>query len=484
VVVDGSVRLTAGQLLDLGDRLAVWLDGQRVGHGDVVAFQLPNWWEAVVIACATFRLGATLCPLATNLPPTDLARILPRATARVFFCSGDGASAVGAEAGAISISVRSAPVGTPAFEDLISSPGSMPASQPRRDAGPALLLFTSGTSGNPKGVLHGDAGLLAKIDGLSQVHELSPSDVILAPYSLAHIGGMIYNLLMPLAIGPRAILMTRWDAGRALDLIAEQGVTFISAVPTNFHQVLAHPDFTPKQVDTVRLAALGGTRVVPEDVEFVGRSLSAVAKRSYGSTEVPTITTSRNLDPLATRANTDGAPIGCAQLLVVDDSGCALPASAEGELWVKGPEILLGYLDPADEQEAFTEDGWFKTGDFARVDENGYLTITGRAKDIIIRGGENIVPAEIERWLIKHPAVEEVAVVGMPDRVLGERACAFVATGDGDFGFETMIAWLRDQGLAPYKLPERLEIRDVLPMTSTGKVRKDVLRAEIALLCR
>jgi cyclohexanecarboxylate-CoA ligase len=222
---------------------------------------------------------------------------------------------------------------------------------------------------------------------------------------------------------------------------------------------------------------------VPEDVEFVGRSLSAVAKRSYGSTEVPTITTSRNQDPLATRANTDGAPIGCAQLLVVDDRGCALPALAEGELWVKGPEVLLGYLDSADEQEAFTDDGWFKTGDVARVDENGYLTITGRAKDIIIRGGENIVPAEIERWLIKHPAVEDVAVVGMPDRVLGERACAFVATGDGDFRFETMIAWLRDQGLAPYKLPERLEIRDVLPMTSTGKVRKDVLRAEIALLC-
>ena len=483
VVIDGPVQLTAGRLVDLGDRLAGSLRRHGVGEGDVLSLQLPNWWEAVVIGCAAFRLGATLCPLPPNLPLPDLAAILARAKVRAFFCTGDGGpSRVGRDAGAVSISTRSVLVDTPAFDDLVSSGGSLPLPRRRRDGAPALLLFTSGTAGRPKGVLHGQAGLLSKIDGLSRAHELTCEDVTLAPYSVAHIGGMIYNVLMPLGIGTKAVLMARWDGGDAVDLVAEHGVTFLSAVPTHFHQMLAHASFASEKVESVRLAALGGTRVAPEEVDRVGRSFSAIAKRSYGSTEVPTITTSLNSDPLATRAGTDGTAIGAAQLIIVDDNGSELPPSVEGELWVKGPEILLGYLDPADDEESFAGDGWFRTGDVGWIDDAGYLTISGRARDIIIRGGENIAPAEIERWLMRHPAVDEVAVVGMPDPVLGERACAFVATGDPRFCFEDMIAWLRTQGLAPQKLPERLEIRESLPMTSTGKVRKEVLRGEIARL--
>jgi cyclohexanecarboxylate-CoA ligase len=332
-------------------------------------------------------------------------------------------------------------------------------------------------------VLHGGPGLLAKIDDLSRAHELTREDVVLAPYAPFHIGGVVYNLLMPLGIGTRAVLMGRWDPGRALDALEGEGVTFVSAVPTQFHQLLSHERFQPARVERVRLAALGGTRVVPEDVELVERTFGAVAKRSYGSTEVPTVTTSRNNDPLLTRANTDGVPIGSAQLRVVDDRGRPLAASSTGELYVKGPSILLGYLDAAEDLDAFTVDGWFRTGDVASIDAEGYLTITGRVKDVIIRGGENIAPAEIERWLIKHPAVDEVAVVGMPDRVMGERACAFVATRDPDFSFEDMIAWLRHHAVGVRRLPERLEIRTSLPATPTGKIRKDLLRAEIARLC-
>jgi cyclohexanecarboxylate-CoA ligase len=484
VVLEGGVGLTARASVELGMSVAEGLRTLGVGPGDVVAFQLPNWWEAVVIGCASFRLGATLCPFPPNLQLVEVAGMLCRAKARAFFCLGDeDAAQACCQSGATPISVRSTLIGMPAFEDLMTSPVSLRASNPSREGSVAVLLFTSGTGGQPKGVLHGEAGLLAKVDNLSRAHGLTGEDVLLAPYSLGHIGGVIYNLLMPLGIGTSVVLMDRWDAGKALDLIAEEGVTFLSAVPTHFHQMLAHPNFTSKQVQTVRLAALGGTRVAPEDVAVVGESFGAVAKRSYGSTEVPTVTTSRNSDPLSTRANTDGAPIGQTQLLIVDEDGSALASSGEGELWVKGPEILLGYLDPEDEEDAFTDDGWFKTGDMGRLDDAGYLTITGRAKDIIIRGGENITPAEIERWLMLHPAVDEVAVVAMPDRLFGERACAFVATSDRGFSFDAMITWLRDQGLATHKLPERLEIRESLPMTATGKVRKDVLRREIARLC-
>jgi cyclohexanecarboxylate-CoA ligase len=484
VLVDETVRLTAGTLIDLGDTLAAGLADLGTGPGDVVAFQLPCWWEAAVVSCAAFRLGATLSPLPTNVSTDELAVLVDQARPRVLFAEGDrGGPDARHGVATMFVTVRSEAPGPVSFEDLISREGSAPAGRAGDAPGPALLLFTSGSTGRPKGVLHGGPGLLAKIDDLSRAHELTHEDVVLAPYAPFHIGGIVYNLLMPLGIGTRAVLMGRWDAGRALDALDDEGVTFVSAVPTQFHQLLAHGRFRPERVERVRLAALGGTRVVPEDVELVERTFEAVAKRSYGSTEVPTVTTSRNDDPLTTRANTDGRPIGSAQLLVVDDRGSPLPASSEGELYVKGPSILLGYLDPVDDLEAFTGDGWFKTGDVATIDADGRLTITGRVKDLIIRGGENIAPGEIERWLIKHPAVDEVAVVGMPDPVMGERACAFVATRDPDFSFERMITWLRDNAVPVRKLPERLETRRALPTTSTGKVRKDLLRAEIARLC-
>jgi cyclohexanecarboxylate-CoA ligase len=476
--VDETVRLAAGTVVDLGDRLAAALAGIGTRPGDVIAFQLPCWWETAVVSCAAFRLGATLAPLPTDISPEDLGILLDQARPSVVFSDRDSG-----EASTLFVSVRSVTSGLLRFEDLVSRPATAQVPPPAGMPAAALLLFTSGSTGRPKGVLHGGPGLLAKIDDLSRAHELTHEDVVLAPYAPFHIGGIVYNLLMPLGIGARAVLMGRWDPGRALDAMDDEGVTFVSAVPTQFHQLLAHGRFGPQRVERIRLAALGGTRVVPEDVELVERTFGAVAKRSYGSTEVPTVTTSRNRDPLATRAGTDGAPIGSAQLLVVDDHGSPLPASSEGELYVKGPSILLGYLDPADNLEAFTRDGWFKTGDLARIDAEGYLTITGRVKDLIIRGGDNIAPAEIERWLIKHPAVDEVAVVGMPDRVMGERACAFVATRDPDFTFERMVAWLRGHAVPVRKLPERLEIRASLPTTANGKVRKDLLRAEIARLC-
>ncbi len=484
ILVDEPVQLTSAQLLDLADALAVSLASLGVCAGDVIALQLPNWWETAVVCCAAFRLGATLAALPPHLPDEEEAALLRRGHPRVFFSSDVGRLRARSDLAGTCVAVRSASPGLPSFGSLIQGGHTAPPPGPSRERAPALLLFTSGSTGRPKGVLHGAAALLAKVDDLSAAHELTADDVVLAPYLLSHIGGMVYNLLMPLGIGTRVVLMSQWDPGQALHAVERHGVTFVSAVPTHLHQMMAHESFSPSRVSTIRLAALGGTRVTADEVEVVERTFDAIGKRSYGSTEVPTITTSRNTDPLAKRANTDGAPIGSAQLLIVDERGTPVPPSVEGELCVKGPSILLGYLDPSDGEGAFTEDGWFRTGDLGRVDPDGYLTITGRIKDIIIRGGENLAPAEVERWLIKHPAVEEVAVVGMPDRVLGERACAFIATADDGFTFDIMIAWLRMHGVAPRKLPERLELRRALPTTSTGKVRKDLLRAEIAMLCQ
>jgi cyclohexanecarboxylate-CoA ligase len=262
----------------------------------------------------------------------------------------------------------------------------------------------------------------------------------------------------------RTELMARWDPERALHLIETERISFMIGPPTFFVQLMGAPGFSPERVESLRLVSSGGAGVTPAFVMEATERLGARVKRSYGSTEAPTITSSTSRDSARRAAETDGRPVGA----------CELRLGPDGELLVRGPELFAGYADPA-ETKAAVRRGWFATGDLATIDEQGWLTIVGRKKDVIIRGGENIAASEVEDALVAHPRVREAVAVGYPDDQLGERVCAFVIS-DGPFELETCRAWFAEQGITRFKTPERIVRVDTLPVLAAGKVDRAALR--------
>jgi len=346
---------------------------------------------------------------------------------------------------------------------------------------PALLLYTSGTTSDPKGVVHSHETLLYEIDSLRDIHRITPHDRYLGGSPVTHIAGLNYGILMPMALGTCTAFLERWDPVRALELIERERVTFQTGAPT-FLQTLADAASSTKRRDlsSFRLFSTGGANIPTEPIRAAEAILGCVVKRAYGSTEVPTLTATAHDDPDEVRLGTDGRAIGPAEMRIVAPDGTDVAPGEEGEIWARSPEVFLGYRNPALDADSFTADGWFRTGDLGRVDAAGHLRVTGRLKDVIIRGGENISVKELEDLLAEHPAVADVAVVGMPDPVLGERACAFVAVRRGKrFDFDEMRAFLEQREIATQKIPERLEVRSRLPKTASGKVQKTALREEL-----
>jgi cyclohexanecarboxylate-CoA ligase len=284
---------------------------------------------------------------------------------------------------------------------------------------------------------------------------------------------------MPFALGTRTALLERWDAGRALELIASERATFQTGAPTFLQTLADHPDASKTDLSSFRLFSTGGASISTEMIRGAERKLGCTVKRAYGSTEVPTLTATAFEDPEELRLGTDGRTIDAAEMRIVSPDGLDVEAGAEGEIWARSPEVFCGYRNVSLNDGCFTDD-WFRTGDLGRVDADGYLRVTGRLKDIIIRGGENISVKEIEDLLAEHPAVADVAIVGMPDPVLGERACAFVAPRKGaSLSFDEMTSYLESREIARQKIPERLEVRAKLPKTTSGKVLKQALRVEL-----
>ncbi|MGA2303999.1 MAG: AMP-binding protein [Acidimicrobiales bacterium] len=484
-VIDGAVRLTFGQFDNVVSRLASGLGDLGIGLGDTIAFQLPSWWEAIAISHAAFRLGAVVAPIGPNLRAHELRYILDAATPKALFVPhlfrGVDWNEILRDLAfspAQIVGVRGS-IGSTTLESLISRESGFEESRSIRPVDPALLLFTSGSTSAPKGVLHGHNDLLAEARSLRATHDVGADDVMLMPYPVTHIGGFAYGVLLPFVSSMRVVLMDIWDAGDAVRLIEREQVTFLSAVPGVIDSIVAEPGFGPQVARSVRLIAMGGTRVTEESVLDAARAFDSVCKRGYGLTEMPTFT-STPADADARRwATSDGTPTGPSAIRIVDDEGRELPNGISGEILAQGPELFLGYLDPSLNEEAFTQDGWFRTGDLGVLDERGAVHIDGRKKDIIIRNGENISAAEVEELLLAHPAVVDVAVVGIRDPEVGERACAVVVPAASGFAMEQMVEILRTSGLAKFKFPERLELRAVLPMTANGKIRKDVLRDEL-----
>ena len=481
LLTDGAAELTGATL-----RAAVAADQARlraagVRRGDVVCVQLPNWWEAVSLAHAVWGLGATLCPVPVNYREAELAAILAAAPAAAFFAPaayrGTGYPPMIAEAmrrSGVAVPVLTVrPDGTPA-----APPAGPPAPPPELDAdldAVSLLMFTSGTTGRPKGVLHSHRTLLADALSIAVLYRMR-GDVVYMPSPVGHVTGLVYGVLMPLLMDGRCVLQAEWDAAAGADLIERHGGT-VCVGATPFLRGLTDTYRRRGTPSALRAFICGGADVPPSLVREAEAALGATVARAYGLTEMPTVTCGGPDDTDAIRAGTDGRLTGSSQARVaVSEPGRA------GELEVRGPELCLGYLDPADTSAAFTADGWFRTGDLARLGPDDDVTIVGRVKDIVVRGGENISMKEVEDYLAAHPRVADVAIVGVPDDRLGERACAFVVAAGPPPALAELTSYLSGQGIAPYKLPEYLLVVPDLPRTLSGKVQKFRLRQQAAEL--
>jgi cyclohexanecarboxylate-CoA ligase len=461
------------------NRFAAALQARGVVAGEVVSWALPNWAEAIVVHLATLRISAVSNPIIPIYRHRETAFILRQARSKVVvvpdaFRGFDYPTMVEEIRAELPELTTVVVVGEPVHEGHVEFEtflaGGIPETLHRgsRDADDiALLLYTSGTVAAPKGALHSHNTLDYENRSIIEFFGLTGSDVVFMPSPVGHIIGVLYGMQLPFMLGTTVVLLDVWEPGRALELIEQHSCSFIVAATPFLRGLVQHPALTDHDISSLRVFACGGADVPPELVRSATTALRCMVSRGYGSTEFPTASASNDSDDLAKRAMTDGRPIAAAEVRIADD----------GELHVRGPELFLGYLDSSLNDDAFTADGWFRTGDLARIDSDGYVEITGRQKDIIIRAGENISAKEIEDQLYEHPRVAEVAIVSSPDPVVGERVCAVVVPQPGQsVTLSELVTWLGTRRMARQKLPERLLLVDELPRNASGKIQKFKLR--------
>lgn len=495
-IVGPNRRLTFGALADEVERVSAGLQELGVGPGDVVSYQLPNWITTSVVHLAVSRVGAVANPIIPIYRHSEVEYILNDGGSKCVFVPAsfrdfdypemiaDIATACPELAHVVVVGEQTSDDAVDALESV--SYHDLEASDPDSFTRPAIdandihaLLYTSGTTADPKGVLHTHNTLLFEQRKTIELLGLSGETTVFMPSPVTHVTGMLYALELPFMSGMDLVLMDVWDPVDAIELIDEHRCNFtVGATP--FLQGIN--ENAPDGWDCpLRVFACGGADIPPELVRDATKTLGCTVQRVYGSTEYPTATWPPLDAPLEKLAETDGPAAPAAELKVVDiETGDELPPGEKGVLLAHGPELMVGYLGEELNEDAF--DGpWFDTGDLAVVDSDGYVEITGRMKDIIVRGGENIPVKDVEDRLFEHPAIEEVAVVAMPDPEMQEKGCAYVKLVPGEsLTFEEMIEYLDEQGIAKQKYPERLEVLDGFPKTASGKIQKNVLREEIA----
>ncbi|MGA8331719.1 MAG: AMP-binding protein [Mycobacterium sp.] len=452
-----------GEVELMARRLAAGLRARGVQPGDVVAFQLPNWMEAAATFWASAFLGAVVVPIVHFYGPKELRFILANAKPRVFITTerfGRMTYDPGVCADVPIVSL----VGWDfdALTDIEPLSGTA-ATDP---AGPALIAFTSGTTSDPKGVIHSHQTLACETRQLLANYPPGRGRQLTA-LPVGHFIGMLGAFLIPVLQGAPIDLSDVWDPGRAIALMESDGVSFGGGPPYFVTSLLDHPQFSSDHLHLLKHIGLGGS-TVPSAVTRRLADLGIVVTRSYGSTEHPSITGSHYTAPEDKRLFTDGNPRPGVEIRLSDD----------GEILSRGPDLCLGYTDPALTARAFDDDGWYHTGDIGVIDEDGYLTLTDRKADIIIRGGENISALEVEEILLSMPAVAEAVVVAAPDVRLGEQVAAVLRLKP-NCDMPTLDQ-VRDHferaGAARQKWPAVLHQVDDYPRTASGKVRKYVVR--------
>jgi acyl-CoA synthetase (AMP-forming)/AMP-acid ligase II len=355
---------------------------------------------------------------------------------------------------------------TPRFEALRLSPDDV-----------CMLVYTSGTTADPKGVQHTHNTLLAEVRGIRRLESASPG-THLAAFPAGHIAGVL-GLVRMYVHGSSTVLMDAWNADHAAELVERYRITSTSGSPFFLAGLLDAAERAGRDLGSLGAYVVGAASVPPALVERAEKARVRTF-RSYGSSEHPTISAGTPFDPLAKRSATDGRLTPYNEIRIVDEDGNELPPGSAGEIWSRGPELFVGYRDEQLDLEAFAPGGWFRTGDVGALDADGFLAITDRKKDIIIRGGENISSKQVEDLLALHPAVQEAAVVAAPDARYGERVCAFVILRPGEaLDLAGVQKHFAAAGVARQKAPERLELVSELPRTASGKVKKFELRRRL-----
>lgn len=466
VLLQDDRTLSFGELRAHAERVAAGLYDRGVRPGTVVAWQLPTRIETVLLSLALARLGAVQSPVIPFYRDREVGFALRESRAEFFAVPGEwrGFDHTGMarrlDARGILEAYDALPEGDPSALPAPSADGTTVR----------WIYWTSGTTSDPKGVLHTDRSLIAGGSCLAHALRLTADDVGSIAFPYAHIGGPDY-LVMLLLYGFPAVLFEHFALPEALEGYRKHGVTVAGGSTAFYSMFLAEQRKQPgvPVVPTLRLLAGGGAPKPPEVYHAVVREMGVQLTHGYGMTEVPMITMGAPDDSAENLATTEGRP----------PAGMEIRIAADGEVRLRGEAVCRGYLDPAQSAAAFDADGFFRTGDLGHLTGSGHLVLTGRAKDVIIRKGENISAKEIEDLLHGHPAVGDVAVIGLPDAERGERVCAVLEQPPSaePLTLEAVVAYLRAEGLSVHKLPEQVEVVDALPRNETlRKVLKYKLR--------
>lgn len=481
LIIDGEHSLGARALHDRASRLARSFVARGLTPGSVISFMLPNWHEAAILYLAAAMAGLVVHPLVTAYREAELSFLLADSGSRMVFVptrfrTADMLAMMRRAVAAIDggpqiVTVRDSVPGLPALDDLLTEDHdvALPVVDPDSVL---MIIYTSGTTGRPKGVLHTHNSLHATVRQLHLFWEAARDDAFFVPSPISHIGGSIYAFEFPLLHRTVAVLQDQWDADHAVALIDRHGCTHMAGATPFLQGLLASARTQGSRLPSLRLYVCGGASVPPPLIREAAAWFDGCkVTRVFGLTEVPTITIGiRDRTDRDHAADTDGM-IGISEVKLLG------PGEDHGEVAARGPQMLRGYLHPEDEDGAFDAQGFFRTGDIAERIDGQYLRISGRAKDIIIRQGENISPREVEDLLVQHPDVADIAIVGLPSPRTGELACAVVVPRNGAApALASLCAFLEERRLAKFKMPERLVLRDALPRNAIGKVLKAQLR--------
>jgi cyclohexanecarboxylate-CoA ligase len=485
-------RFTYRELSQMADRVAIGLTQLGVGKNDIVACQLPNWWQFTVTYLACSRIGAVINPLMHIFRERELSFMLKHGEAKIIiiphmFRGFDYEKMVNdlkPSLPDLQHVVVANGTGTNSFEALLSSPewekqpnahALLTQHRPTPDD-VTQLIYTSGTTGEPKGVMHTANTVMANIIPYAQRLQLDAEDIVLMASPMAHQTGFMYGLMMPIMLKSSAVLLDVWEPLRAIDLIRIEGATFTMASTPFLTDLAKNVAESGQSVPTLRTFLCAGAPIPGPLVEQARSVLGTKIVSAWGMTENGAVTLIELNDPDERAFTTDGVPLPGVELKVVDDAGVPLPTGQAGKLFVRACSNFGGYLKRP-HLNGTDAAGWFDTGDLARLDAQGYVRITGRSKDVIIRGGENIPVVEIESLLYRHPAIAMAAIVAYPDERLGERACAVVVLKPGQsLDLPALVDYLKAEKVALQYIPEKLEIRDAMPSTPSGKIQKFKLR--------
>jgi cyclohexanecarboxylate-CoA ligase len=486
LAVDEAERsLTFGEYRDASERAAAGFAALGIGEGTPVSWQLPTWIESLVLVGALTRLGAVQNPILPIYREREVGFVTKQTQARFLIVPSEwkgtdfAAMANGIAADQPQLQVltadRQLPEGDPA-----SLPPVLPAFDDPADAPLRWVFYTSGTTADPKGAKHTDRTVMASAYGMAVALEMRESDRSALAFPFTHIGG-IGLLLSGLMAGFASIIIEQFNPPTTIPVLQRERVT-LAGSGTPFH--MAYLAAQRQQPGTPLFPEVrvfpGGASPKPPQLHFdMVKELGGVGIASgYGLTECPIVTMAKVTDTDEQLAYTEGPATPGVEIKVVTLDGKVAGPGEEGEIRAKGPQLFLGYLDSSLDEAAFDEDGWFRSGDLGNLDAEGYIRITGRLKDVIIRKGENISAKELEDVLFNHPAIADVAVIGLPDPASGERACAVVVPADpaAPPTLDDIFEYCKEHGLMVQKIPEQLEIVDALPRNPSGKVLKHELR--------